>query len=156
MKRYDSLHNDFVLCGGKRQGSLQQCWILNLLIKARDRTYILTETMLGSYPTESQWELQHDSFKCRYSVTQQIYRTQSFSINEIVCQLNSNFPFPTLPSPQRSSFNSLLPCTQLFYLFQISGIIKCLSFCGWLMSPSIMPLCSFILSKWQDFLLFKG
>ena len=28
--------------------SLQQCWILNLLSEARDRTHILVDTMLGS------------------------------------------------------------------------------------------------------------
>ena len=29
--------------------SLQQCWILNAVSEARDRTYILTDTMLGSF-----------------------------------------------------------------------------------------------------------
>ena len=38
-------------------GSLQQCQILNPLKEARDRTCILTDTVLGSWPTEPQWEL---------------------------------------------------------------------------------------------------
>ena len=35
--------------------SLQKCRILNSLNEARDRTHILTDTMLGSEPTEPQW-----------------------------------------------------------------------------------------------------
>ena len=38
--------------------SLWQCQILNLLSKARDQTLKLMGAMLGSYPAESQWELQ--------------------------------------------------------------------------------------------------
>ena len=38
--------------------SLWQLRILNPLSKARDKTCILTDTMLGSYPTEPPWELQ--------------------------------------------------------------------------------------------------
>ena len=37
--------------------SLQQCWILNPLSQARDRTHILIDTMSGSQPTESQQDL---------------------------------------------------------------------------------------------------
>ena len=37
--------------------SLWQCQIFNTLSEARDRTHILTESMLGSYPTEAQQEL---------------------------------------------------------------------------------------------------
>ena len=37
--------------------SLQQCQILNLLSEARDRTRILTDTMLTPSPNEPQWEL---------------------------------------------------------------------------------------------------
>ena len=36
---------------------LEQCWILNPLSGARHQTYILTENMLGSSPTEPQQEL---------------------------------------------------------------------------------------------------
>ena len=37
-------------------GSLGQRQSLNPLSEARDRTCILTETMLGSYPAEPSWE----------------------------------------------------------------------------------------------------
>ena len=37
--------------------NLHQCWILNPLIEARDQTCILTDAMLGSLPTDPQWEL---------------------------------------------------------------------------------------------------
>ena len=42
--------------------SLQQCWILNPLSKARDWIHILTEAMLGSSPAEPHWKLQHCDF----------------------------------------------------------------------------------------------
>ena len=38
--------------------SLQQCWILNPLSKARDLIHVLMDTSSSSYPTEPQWELQ--------------------------------------------------------------------------------------------------
>ena len=38
--------------------SLWQCRILNPLSEARDQTYILTDTMSDSQPTEPQWVLQ--------------------------------------------------------------------------------------------------
>ena len=42
--------------------NLQQCWILNPLNEVRDRTHILMDTMLGSYPVEPQWEILDFSF----------------------------------------------------------------------------------------------
>ena len=36
---------------------LWQRWILNPMSRARDQTCILMDTMLGSKPTEPQWEL---------------------------------------------------------------------------------------------------
>ena len=39
-----------------------QCWILNPLSEVRDRTCILMETVLGSEPTEPQWELLSSPF----------------------------------------------------------------------------------------------
>ena len=35
----------------------RQCQILNQLGKAKDGIYILTDIMLGPYPTETQWEV---------------------------------------------------------------------------------------------------
>ena len=38
--------------------SLRQCWILNPLSETRDQTCTFTDTVLGSWSTEPQWELQ--------------------------------------------------------------------------------------------------
>ena len=45
------------------------CWILNPLRKARDGTYILTETMSGSEPPEPQWELLIFDKNYHYQIT---------------------------------------------------------------------------------------
>ena len=39
-----------------------RCRILNPLSEARDQTHILTDTMLGSQPTETQWEISPSRF----------------------------------------------------------------------------------------------
>ena len=45
------------ICGYDLHYILNQCWILNPLSEARDRTHILTDTMSGSCLAEPQWKL---------------------------------------------------------------------------------------------------
>ena len=44
-----------------RDGIRAMSVILNSLSEARDQTYILGETIMGSYPAKPQWELLHFS-----------------------------------------------------------------------------------------------
>ena len=54
------------------------------------------------------------------------------------CTLNSNCPSPTPLRPWQAPFHFLLQWVWLLYKLHVSGIMQFLSFCGWLISLSII------------------
>ena len=101
--------------------SLQQCQILNSLSDARDWTLILTDTMLGSWTADPQWELHHIS-----------QHLQSLLLP--LCD-----PYSFVPSPLDPIFRQLLIyflCLKIylyFLEFYTSGII-----CGEVLSFNVI------------------